>query len=542
MRSLATLTLLCLALPAAAAPMAPVPVATAGLTDAPPVVDGALDDACWAADAAVLEGFVELDFSALAPVQTTAYVCCDDERLYVAARCIEPNPGAIVAFMTEHDDAVWRDDCIEVFIDTSRDRQSYVHIIANSRGTIYDDATPGDSTWESGADAAAQVGEGEWTVELAIPLAALGGAPQTGDVWGFNIGRERQAGGANELSAWSPTYGKFLEPGRFGDLRFEAEPAWLSASLADEGTFGPRAVSITGSREVEPSVSLMRDWPEGLARTWPTPEPTVAAGGGPGQWTAQVRVVDGSETGLIIEQRSDNATLARQAFPIVISPRPRTALLARQVLSVGSRLAHLPALGKATAELLAQVTALLDGFVQGNLTRTEPMSQQEWAAQSGAQQSLLVRISGLSCVVWTQSPLLDLARDQAPPSLQPDPTISLRACGNEIECGAFIVSNLSAEMFEGRVTIDDLRLVSGEALAAADKDNLLTNGDFVADEDGNGIPDGWNAVGRDGTWALERLPDGSAAFALSGEGRTQVNFRQDVQLEAGRRYTLVAEI
>ncbi len=542
MRSLAALMLLFLAVPASAAPMAPVPIATAGLTDAPPAIDGALDDACWAADAAALEGFVTLDFSGPAPVPTTAWVCRDAERLYLAARCVEPNTGAIVANAVEHDDAVWRDDCVEFFIDTNRDRQSYAHIIANTRGTTYDDITPGDSTWESGAEAAATVGDGEWSVELAIPLASLGGAPQPGDVWGFNVGRERQAGGANELSAWSPTYGKFLEPGRFGDLRFEAEPAWLSASLADEGTFGPRALTIIAPRAIKPAVSLMREWPEGLARDWPTPEPTVADSDQPGQWSAEVRIVDGSETGVVVAQTTDEVTLARRAIPIVISPRPRTALLAREALSVRGRLADLPALGEATAELVAQVTELLDGFVQGNLTRTEPMSAQEWAAQAGAQQTLLVRISGLSCVVWTQSPLLDLARDQAPPSLQPDPTISLRACGNEVECGAFIVSNLSAEMFEGRVTIDDLRFISGEALAATDEGNLLTNGDFRADEDQDGIPDGWNAVGRDGSWALERLPDGSAAFALSGDGRTQVNFRQDVALEAGERYTLVAEI
>ena len=59
MRPIAVLVLLCAALPAVAAPMVPTPLATAGMADAPPAIDGVLDDACWAASAAILRGYVE---------------------------------------------------------------------------------------------------------------------------------------------------------------------------------------------------------------------------------------------------------------------------------------------------------------------------------------------------------------------------------------------------------------------------------------------------------------------------------------------------
>jgi hypothetical protein len=87
----------------------------------------------------------------------------------------------------------------------------------------------------------------------------------------------------------------------------------------------------------------------------------------------------------------------------------------------------------------------------------------------------------------------------------------------------------------------DLRLAGGEA-ASADARNLLTNGDFSADADANNVPDGWSPSSRQGSWVLEEQPDGSNAFALSGDGETSVVFRQDVDLEPGTVYTLIGEM
>ena len=96
-------------------------------------------------------------------------------------------------------------------------------------------------------------------------------------------------------------------------------------------------------------------------------------------------------------------------------------------------------------------------------------------------------------------------------------------------------------MFEGRLTMGDLRLAKGEGVEAAGE-NLLSNSDFSTDADGDGIPDQWGANQRNGAWALEEQADGSKAFVLTGEGKTHVNFRQSVSLEAGTVYTLIAEM
>lgn len=549
MRWLMLLVIPSLASPLFGADLAPTPVATAGMTDAPPSIDGRLDDGCWTESSAILRGFVQTDMSAFAPVDTDARVCWGAEKLYVGVRCEEPNVDALRAQMTERDDAVWRDDCIELFLDTNHDRKTYAHVIVSSIGTIYDDRIPGDASWDADIDVAAQTGDGLWAVEVAIGLESLGGAPQPGDVWGFNVGRERYAG-EGQLSIWSPTYAKFLEPDRFGELLFAEEPGGFAWALIDQPMFGLCEIGLFGDRDVQPGMQLMREWPEGLKRDWPTPAPEVVARtevqapvqGLEAEWTGRYRIVDGSEAAVVVEQTVGDATIFRQAIPISITPEPKTAALAQQVLALAGRAERLADLAEDLRALLDEAAAAIEEFVQANLERTEPISEQQWAEAAGRQEALLGRISGLSYVVWTQSPLLDLDRDQMPPSLQPDPTIVMTACGNEVECGDFIVTNLSEDLFEGRVTVSELKMTSAEALEETDAENLLQNADFSRDADEDGVPDGWTANVTNGSWALVEQPDGSKAFVLSGQAETSVNFRQTLDLEAGEQYTLVSEM
>lgn len=545
MRPIVLLALLALiASPLLAAEMVPVPVATAGLTDAPPALDGALDDACWQS-AAVLGSFVKLDASQLASPQTEARVCWDAANLYLGVRCEEPNMKALKMQMTARDDAVWRDDCVELFLDTNLDRASYYHFAINALGTVMDEARPGTIEWNANVRAAGARGEDAWMIEVAIPLADLGGA-QPGDRWGLNVCRERQAGGSNELSAWSPTYGQFLVPERFGELLLCDRPGGFVWQPQNPALFGPWRIQMQSATGAQPTLRLISDWPEGTTRDWQAPEPTVAAApvagaGMPNRWLGEVRIIDGSEQALVIGQAAGDEVLFRQAVPITISPRPNLPLLAREASALQGRGGALPALGEEYAQLVADAGGVVERFVRSNLQREEPMTQQEWATEASSQSALLTRISGMSCVVWTQSPMEDLDRRATPPSLQPDPTLRIVACGNEIESAALNITNLAEGLFEGRVTIGDLRLSTGEALDA-DAENLVTNADFAADEDADGVPDGWSVSSRRGSVGIEEQADGTKALVLSGEGDTMVVLRQRVPLEPGKTYTLVAEM
>ena len=78
--------------------------------DAPPTIDGRLDEAAWTA-APDVGGFVLPRWEAGAREQTVAKLLWDDEHLYAAFLCEDAH---IWAEHTQRDSAVYRDDCVEV--------------------------------------------------------------------------------------------------------------------------------------------------------------------------------------------------------------------------------------------------------------------------------------------------------------------------------------------------------------------------------------------------------------------------------------------
>jgi len=103
------------------------------------------------------------------------------------------------------------------------------------------DNQQGDSLWNSNWQAAAQQYPDAWTVEAAVPFADLKVAPPTaGDLWGFNLCRERQAGGRLELYNWADVQRVFQNPPRFGHLYFvdahwQPTEATVAAAAHDAG-------------------------------------------------------------------------------------------------------------------------------------------------------------------------------------------------------------------------------------------------------------------------------------------------------------------
>ena len=192
-------------------------------------LDGALDEPGWA-EAAWQSNFLSASAAAEgAPkpvaVQTRFKVLYDDNALYVGVECDEPNIDKLKATYKEHDQDVYADDCIELFMDPAGEGRYYHHFVINTNGAWYDDygADYGlvhAKLW----DAPLQVGtkvdaEGKkWSVEVRIPFAGLTIRDDVKKDWLWNVTRERQAGGATELSTWSPLKGNFHAPRLFGKL------------------------------------------------------------------------------------------------------------------------------------------------------------------------------------------------------------------------------------------------------------------------------------------------------------------------------------
>jgi len=187
-------------------------------------VDGVLGDDCWK-KADWRSGFRQhVDPGKPAICDTRFALICDDRFLYLAAEMSEPEPRKLVARARTRDANVYRDDCLQVFLDPNRQDGDYFCFTVNSLGTVRD--TKGLLVgWNSDAQAAAHKSASAWSVEIAIPLGDLELTPEAAkQPWGVNVTRARRAGSTAELSTFAPVRGTFHQPAHFMPLRVPSPP------------------------------------------------------------------------------------------------------------------------------------------------------------------------------------------------------------------------------------------------------------------------------------------------------------------------------
>ena len=215
----------------------PLPVYVAARAQPPPFVNGRLDDPTWARAEPVQ--LVDTMTGLPARSRTEARLLWDDEALYVAFACEDDlvwvRPGR------RDGDALWEDEVVEVFLDRSGRGRGYVEIEVSPANARFEArfASPRSDlsaarTWRSGArsavavDGAITLGDAPpapargWSVELAVPWAALGGAPRAGERWRMNLFRlETHGHRAPDAQGFSPPLrGDFHAVDRFGVLEF----------------------------------------------------------------------------------------------------------------------------------------------------------------------------------------------------------------------------------------------------------------------------------------------------------------------------------
>lgn len=210
--------------------LAPKGFVAAGRTDNPPKIDGKLNDSCWS-NAVELGPFTILNSYEFAREQTRAFVCYDDEYLYVAFKCfescLEPLANRLGDFVENtkknDDEKIWDDDCVILMLMPNGDYSRFYDIVINGNGTIYDAVYEKPfywhsrkKSWNSNANTAVAKNDGFWTVEIAVPFKSFGVTPV--NKWGVLFGRIQQ--GSKEKSAWQTTQGSFHHPDRFAVLKF----------------------------------------------------------------------------------------------------------------------------------------------------------------------------------------------------------------------------------------------------------------------------------------------------------------------------------
>lgn len=141
---------------------------------------------------------------------TKIKIAYDKDFLYVKAVCYEGRIKGLIESYTGGD--IWKNDCIEVFIDTEINRKRYYHFIVSVDGQMYGRNSEVETV--SGWTAATKKGEDRWEADIKIPFSLLGITPVRGNVLFMSFCRERWADGP-QFSTWTPPRG-FHRPEDFG--------------------------------------------------------------------------------------------------------------------------------------------------------------------------------------------------------------------------------------------------------------------------------------------------------------------------------------
>jgi len=180
-------------------------------------LDGKLDDPFW-------EGLPECELVVCEtghwppPNRTQFRAAWAADAVYLGIRCLDSDMANLnITAREAGDTSVWNGDNVEVLLETQA--HSYYQVAISPAGAVVNaDREKGiDTLWQSGVEAAAHVGEREWTLELRIPIlkeadvgtpgakGVVGRQPTRTYPWYFNVCRQRQRGEARELTAFSPT-------------------------------------------------------------------------------------------------------------------------------------------------------------------------------------------------------------------------------------------------------------------------------------------------------------------------------------------------
>ena len=126
-------------------PRAKPPTAYAAEARPAPQIDGKPDDKAWD-KARPLRITRTLDGTGPAPQPSEVRLLRDEKSLYIAVRCVDPLVDKVEAQRRPHDDDLWQDDSVEVFLGFEG---AYFHFGVNTAGSTYD-AKGKDRGWNSG--------------------------------------------------------------------------------------------------------------------------------------------------------------------------------------------------------------------------------------------------------------------------------------------------------------------------------------------------------------------------------------------------------
>jgi hypothetical protein len=170
-------------------------------------LDGVLDEAAWAT-AKPGTGFIqrEPDTGQPASQETLVRVLYTPTVLYIGLELHDSEPARVISKEMQRDEPLWRDDAVDIVLDTFDDDRNAYLFETNPNGArtdalITDEGRSFNLQWDGVWDVAARRTPEGWSAELAVPFSTLRFDPNA-QAWGFNVLRyiRRRA----EQAFWAP--------------------------------------------------------------------------------------------------------------------------------------------------------------------------------------------------------------------------------------------------------------------------------------------------------------------------------------------------
>ncbi|GAI14376.1 unnamed protein product, partial [marine sediment metagenome] len=163
----------------------------------PPLIDGKISEPVWKNPVSLL---FSPDANPMSIDSVNFYFLYDDKNIYIAAYCKEPKIDSIIAGVTDHDGAVYSEDCMGYFFQPDLKKGLVYQIYFNPLGSVFDQKISmspeagfdADRTWNGTYEVKTIKGSDFWSIEVRIPLNQFEFAIKSGQKWGLNFRRKQK--------------------------------------------------------------------------------------------------------------------------------------------------------------------------------------------------------------------------------------------------------------------------------------------------------------------------------------------------------------
>jgi hypothetical protein len=240
----------------------------------PPLIDGKIQEGEWR-EASESFGALQLGTNYLAGRDAVFFIGYDTKNLYFACKSELPPEGmSLLSRVREQNGKVYADDAVELIIMPAHKEYVY-QFISNSLGTVFAKKYPvsrgsvcttEQKPWDPKAITASSLRDGNWEIEVMIPMEDLGINELPFDKeWRLQMTRDwRQPA---EQTPWNKS-GNFCDPDSMGILVMDKDiPSLHFKGLGKDyrkGLFdiGLSAFNFTGAAcDVECDISIVSDGP-----------------------------------------------------------------------------------------------------------------------------------------------------------------------------------------------------------------------------------------------------------------------------------------